>query len=302
MTDQDISFLRQVIAQVSTANTIKKPLEFIDETKPQDTTSLALQTCLSKNGADCAIALLNVQSFEKLHELMVEHITALGFTDYAILKAVTYVSHGITDILTTLPDEYIKEYQTTWRGNPDPCVEYAANNTAPVLYSDIKGALNALPFTLSDLYKVEEVLALYKPYDINDVLLIPMAVTTKGNTNVMLVMKRGLNSEAMRHFAEKHVPQLQVMASIIASSLSKRFQRVPFRCKTTTKPLINPRPLKMLATLANNDYVIFQAAESLHISVVTANKHLETVRKLLGVRTNYAAIKKAVQEGYIEYD
>jgi len=122
-----------------------------------------------------------------------------------------------------------------------------------------------------------------------------------GGTTLMIVMKQGASVAAMRMLAEMQAPQLQVIAGVIAATLSKHFRGVPFRAKTTMKPLINPKPLRVLMTLANSDYSILQVADCLHISVVTANKHLESVRKTLGVRTNYAAIKKALCEGYIEY-
>ena len=261
----------------------------------------APKTSLSKHAVDCAIALMHVPSFQQLHQLMTQYINDLGFSDYAILRSASAVGNGMTDILTTLPDKYIQEYQATWQANQDPFAAYAVQNTAPALYSDIKDSLSALPFKVSDLNKVEAVQELYKRYDIDDVLLLPMDVTRSGNVTFMLVMKREATLEAMHMLAEIQMPQLQVMASIIAAAMGERFLGVPFRCKSAVKPFVNSKPLRVLMTLANNDFNISQVANNLHISVVTANKHLEYVRKTFGVKTNYAAIKRALREGYIEY-
>jgi DNA-binding CsgD family transcriptional regulator len=69
----------------------------------------------------------------------------------------------------------------------------------------------------------------------------------------------------------------------------------------TANIVINPRPLKVLDTLANNDFNIAQVAEYLCISTVTANKHLEAARRAFGAKTNYYAIKQAVLNGLIDY-
>lgn len=296
MADQNASFLADVLRHVSSEGLITEPQGLVDATQTQPPT-----TSMSKHSIDCAISLMNVVSFEKLHESMTKYITDLGFSDYAILRSVSAVGCGMTDILTTLPDEYTREYRATWQASPDPFVDYATQNTAPALYSDIKESLNALPFRVSDLNKVEAVVGLYKRYDIDDVLVVPMAVTDGGNATLMLVMKRDASTAALRMLSDMQIPQLQVMASIIAASLSERFHGVPFRRKATMKPVINTKPLKVLTALANSDHTILQVANGLHISIVTANKHLESVRKNLGVKTNYAAIKKALREGYIEY-
>ena len=300
MTDKNVALLSQVLRHVSTETPVQGPSGLVRDAEPKRQNQQP-ETSLSKHAVDCAIALMNVQSFDKLHQLMAQYVKDLGFSEYAILRAVSGIGNGMTDILTTLPDEFIREYQTTWCASSDPFVDYAIQNTAPALYSEIKNSLGALPFKVFDLDKVEAVLGLYKRYDIDDVLVVPMAVTSGGNTILMLVMKRDVAPAALRMLTDMQIPQLQVMASIISAAMGDRFKGVPFRRKATMKPLINSKPLRVLMTLANNDCSISQVADRLHISVVTANKHLESVRKNFGVKTNYAAIKRALREGYIEY-
>ena len=300
MTDQNAALLSKVLRHVSTETPAQGPSEVVGEAQPR-VQNQPPETSLSKHAVDCAIALMNVQSFTKLHDLMAQYVKDLGFSDYAILRAASGIGNGMTDILTSLPDDFIREYQATWSANSDPFVDYANQNTVPALYSEIKGSLGALPFKVFDLDKVDVVSGLYKRYDIDDVLVVPMAVTSGGNTTLMLIMKREVAPAALRMLTDMQIPQLQVMASIIAAALGERFQCVPFSRKAMMKPLINTKPLRVLMTLANNDCSISQVADRLHISVVTVNKHLESVRKNFGVKTNYAAIKRALREGYIEY-
>ena len=294
MSDSTVSFLSDLLRPLATDGLIQKPPGIAAE-------NLSLTTQVSLHAVDCAKAVMAVKSFEALHALMEHYITDLGFTDYAILKLASGCRNGVTDILTTLPDQYIQQYPVTWRINADPFMEYARQNTAPALYSDIHQSLNALPFKVAGLSQVDTVQALYGGFDIEDVLLVPMKVVGCKNTTLMIVMKRGASIAAMRMLAETQIPQLQLVASVVAATLGERFLGVPFRSRGVPKPLVNPKPLNVLMTLANHDYTIGQVADFLHISVVTTNKHLESVRKGLGVKTNYAAIKRALREGLIEY-
>jgi len=243
---------------------------------------------------------MNVQSFTKIHDLMAQYVKDLGFSGCVILRAASDIGNGMPDILTSLPDDFIRECQKAWSANSDPLVDYAIQNTVTTLYSEIKGSLGVLPFKVFDLAKVEAVLELYRRYDIDDVLVVPMSVTNGGNTLLMLVMKRDVAPADLRILTDMQIPQLQVMANIIADALGERFRCVPFSRIAMIKPSINSKPLSVLMALANNDCSISQIADRLHISMVMAKKYFESIRKNSGVKTNYAAIKRTLREGDIE--
>lgn len=65
---------------------------------------------------------------------------------------------------------------------------------------------------------------------------------------------------------------------------------------------VAPKPLRVLATFANNDLSIADVAGVLRISPVTAHQHIAAARKALKRQTNVGAIKEAVRQGLIDYD
>jgi DNA-binding CsgD family transcriptional regulator len=69
---------------------------------------------------------------------------------------------------------------------------------------------------------------------------------------------------------------------------------------TIGRPL--PLAFEALNVLANRDYTVAQVADELNITAATAGKHLEAVRRSLGVRTNHKAIKIAIQNELIRYE
>ena len=125
-----------------------------------------------------------------------------------------------------------------------------------------------------------------------------------GNGNVMLsVTNRGCNSVRLREIVKGSESTLQVLCEAIDFVASRKFSEALLgtNFESTTNIAINPRPLKVLDALANNDFNISQVAEHLCISTVTANKHLETARRAFGAKTNYYAIKQAILNGLIDY-
>ena len=67
---------------------------------------------------------------------------------------------------------------------------------------------------------------------------------------------------------------------------------------TTAK--INPRPLRLLNTLAKKDVTLRQAADLLHLSTDTINKHVAAAKTALGTSTIAGTVWKAVKEGLID--
>ncbi len=63
---------------------------------------------------------------------------------------------------------------------------------------------------------------------------------------------------------------------------------------------INPRPLRLLNTLAKYDVTLQEAAQLLHLSTDTVNKHVAAAKAALGTTTIAGTIWKAVQKGLID--
>ena len=62
------------------------------------------------------------------------------------------------------------------------------------------------------------------------------------------------------------------------------------------------RPLKLLETMAKNDYGIEKAAAALNLSRTAADKQLAKIRNYLGAKTNHGALYQAIKTGLITTD
>ena len=68
---------------------------------------------------------------------------------------------------------------------------------------------------------------------------------------------------------------------------------------TAAKPGHGCRPLKLLETLAGNDYGMERAAQALHMSGTAADKQLAEIHDHLGAKTTYGALFNAIKPGLI---
>ena len=68
------------------------------------------------------------------------------------------------------------------------------------------------------------------------------------------------------------------------------------------KPILSPAELNALIMFANNDLNIEELAEKMHITPSTLYQHMGAVRKILNVRCNHTAVKKAFMEGMIWFE
>ena len=148
---------------------------------------------------------------------------------------------------------------------------------------------------ITDNYKISKSKGFY------DFCNLPADSFDESGKVILQLMHRGDDPTAFRERIKESITSLHLILTAIDMIVIQRFAvDVGLKCHPSKDVYkLNPAPLRVLHNLANNDLNIQCLAHKLCISVVTANKHLETVRKILGVRTNYAAIKKALIVGLI---
>src|SRR5690606_25982127 len=110
------------------------------------------------------------------------------------------------------------------------------------------------------------------------------------------VADKGCEPFALKGKVEACQRSLQLLAEAVDFICTTKFSefRELGRPREKEKYAINPKPLRVLYALANSDLQVQQVADKLSLSLVTVNRHLDVVRKTLGVKTTYAAIKKAI--------
>ena len=156
--------------------------------------------------------------------------------------------------------------------------------------STLDDYINHAPFNSGMTENMNTIQKLNQSYDFYDYYHMPIK---QFDVPVMLsVTCCGITPVEFRHMTKGKETSLQILCKAIYAVLQKRFPNNYYLNRSFIS--INPKPLRVLSTLVNNDLTIEQVAKKLSISAATANQHIKTVRASLGTKTNYTAVKRSV--------
>ena len=230
-----------------------------------------------------------------------EQIRRLNFSEYVFIRL---EDAGIPQLLLkTLPEELAIAYNKAGYFEHDMNLQRARESTQPFFHSMIHEYVANAPFTSDMTSCMQEIQELNKSFGYYDYYNIPIPSQSSQGCALFSVTTRGMNPSDFQQAVVGYESTLRLLGEAIESVVEQKFS-AEFISKDNNKChqiTINPKPLRVLNTLANNDYSINEVAEKLCISVVTVNQHLKTVRTQLGTKTNYAAIKQAVQAKLIQF-
>jgi DNA-binding CsgD family transcriptional regulator len=233
---------------------------------------------------------------EQLTKTIHHIVERLGFTDYVFIDL--KCTGALQNTLNTLPVTMLQKYVELNFSVHDMVLQRARTNTTPFLSSTIHNHIANAPFISDMTSAMFGINQLSKSFGFYDYLVMP--THSKNGCYLFSVAIRGARPIELGKIATETKHSLVLLAEAIEYAVNDQFpELIPHR---ETDTAINAKPLRVLNTLANSDLTIEQVANKLCISVVTANQHLKTVRRKLGVKTNYAAIRRALTEGLIEFE
>jgi len=234
---------------------------------------------------------------EKIDKL----IKALGFDEFSYFRAAGV--NGDPQKLVTISQDMLRNYYNEEFYKHDLIINYINVNVSPIYQSALHDYVDKAPFEIEMTRMMRAINNLNRSHGYYD-FYNSFARAKNGSGNVMLsVTNRGCSTVRLKELVKGSESTLQVLCEAIDFVASRKFAEflLGFSVESRANIAINPRPLKVLDALANNDFNISQVAENLCISTVTANKHLETARRAFGAKTNYYAIKQAVLNGLIDF-
>jgi DNA-binding CsgD family transcriptional regulator len=233
---------------------------------------------------------------DELKAKVLDIVNRLGFSDYSVVNLDCI--HEAQYPLNSLPTPLIRSYYEKRLYTEDMILQRAIDNTDPFLSSLIHEHVDSAPYNSDMTRKMTAIYELNKSFGYYDCYHVPYKTQ---NINLLLsVVARGVSPVDFQNLIKESKQSLLLLTDAIVFMLSNRFSKLlPIRAEDLT---INPKPLRVLNTLANSDLTIEQVAQKLCISVVTANQHLKTVRTKLGVRSNYASIRRCILTGIIKFD
>ncbi|MBN4055327.1 ArsR family transcriptional regulator [bacterium AH-315-K03] len=239
--------------------------------------------------------LTKARNLGELNQQITHSLKLLGFSDYMYTQLVRADIHQ--PALCTISTELIRTYFDCNLFMYDMSVQKALNAPLPFFRSTIHDFVFNAPFTSDMTICMDRIYALNKHYGYYDYYHIPIKSERSNDPVMLTVTQRGTSPIGLKHNVTGHEPALTLLCESIDLVLTRHFPTLCYSGRKCTS--INPKPLRVLEALANNDLTIEQVADKLKISVVTANQHLKTVRNALNTKTNYAAIKRAVVEKLI---
>ena len=205
--------------------------------------------------------------------------------------------------LINISSHLLRDYFSEQFYEQDLILPYANATTEPVYQSTLHDYAASAPFETKMSRMMRAISNLNRSHGYYD-FYNSFAKAKNSIGNVMLsVTNRGCNTVQLKALVAGSESTLQILCEAIDFVASRKFSDILISAdiEAKAKIAINPRPLRVLDVLANNDFNIAQVAEHLSISTVTANKHLETARRAFSAKTNYFAIKQAVLNGLIDY-
>jgi DNA-binding CsgD family transcriptional regulator len=227
----------------------------------------------------------------------------MGFSDFSFIH-MNAAGEADSLVLTTIPKGISQGYFDQKLYDQAPTIPYSDKGNGTPFQTEPDKHLRQTAFDhviagpTNEPYKIDKSKGFYGFYNLP-------ANSFDGTGKVMFqLIQRDGDSTAFREKIAQFMGPLEMLLEAIDMIVIQRFavtvglKRPPLEVVYK----INPAPLRVLQHLANNDLNLQCLADKLSISVVTANKHMETVRKNLGVRTNYAAIKKALIQGLVTFD
>jgi DNA-binding CsgD family transcriptional regulator len=243
--------------------------------------------------------LANATHLNALKDRISQIVKRLGVSDFSITKL--SCCQTPQPELSTLAPEMMARYYAQALYVSDMNLQRAKENTEPFFHSSMHTYVARAPFSCDMTRCMQAINNLAKAYGYFDFYSIPLKAHQGKEQLIFTVSQRGMSPIELKRSIDECATDLQLLGEAIEFVTSQIFSGVYYNNTSVQKTVINPKPLRVLETLANNDLTINQIADKLCISVVTANQHLKTVRKSLGTHTNYAAIKQAILKGLIQF-
>ena len=234
----------------------------------------------------------------EFNEKIDDAIRRLGFSEYAFVRLDDAEK---SDNLITVTRELLDVYYKQGLYEHDLGIQYANNNERPVFRSTLNEYVFQANFDFDYKRCMREIDELNQSFGYYDFFSIPTKAINGHGKVQLSVTRRGMTPFYFEDLVKKCSADLHLLCRAIDVVATRKFPGELLGKKQYGGIAINPQPLRVLDTLANNDMNIAQVADKLGIKEITANKHLQAARRAFGVQTNYAAIRLAVQKKLIEF-
>ena len=239
-------------------------------------------------------------NIEDLNTNIIKIINSLGFSDYSFIPLNRDWDYELKNgVLSSWPEEYWRVFQQDKLYIHDMQASFFRYNAYPAHTSHIYNYYADAPFDTEVTEKNRMIRQLQHSFGFYETYTIPVQSNSK--IYLFTLSQQNMDAATFQRRTNSKVNALRALGQAIHAVCSTKFSVLIERPPEKVVD-IAPKPLRVLATLANNDLSINEVARKLCISPITAHQHIAVARKAFGMQTNIGAIREAIKMGIISYN
>ena len=250
---------------------------------------------------DFSSELRRVKNIDDFKHRILRVINRLGFSDFSFGLVDRDWEHEDDQTISSYPEEYQRIYKEEQLYMYDMLIEYARESNHPVFTSQVYDYYCNAPFNTEVTCINRAIRQLHHSLGFFENYAMPMIAQNGKDKLLLTLSQQGMATIAFQTKINSMSTSLRLLSHAINDVCSAKFPTL-FEQPISQVVDIAPKPLRVLATLANEDLSITEVAKKLCISPITAHQHIASARRALNKNTNIGAIKEAIELGLISYN
>ena len=226
-------------------------------------------------------------------------VNRLGFSDYSYIRIEQ--ACDIDALVMSVPTAIIENYHAEHYWKDDVILQHCLSSTSPIRLSAVGNYLAHTPVRCEVFCRNCELYRMIASFGYYDFYNIPYKAHNGNGNAIFSVTSKDEDPGTFYQKVERSEADLRLLAEAIDYVGTLRFPDLFLGAAESRTIQITPKPLQVLATLANDDLTLVEAADKLGISVNMAQRHIAAARKALGVSTTQGAIYQAMKQNLIEH-
>lgn len=211
------------------------------------------------------------------------------------------VPFNTSNIVTNLPSKLIERYFIEKYSDFDYVIDHAENlhkvKTKSLYRHVVYDYSKNAPVYTEKNEKNVEISSLLNEYGFLDAYYILFQTPTKNNF-VASILSKDLERDDFKNAIESRYDFIHLLFEVIVGICSSRFSKTFFG--STSNTLITYKQSLLINYLGKEDLTLQRAADRMHISLDTANKHIAAAKTALGTKTIAGIIYWGIRQGVID--
>ena len=243
--------------------------------------------------------LRSCKSIDHFVKCLEEYLLNYGIK-YFCLHPATFHRHNI---ITNLPSEMIERYFMQEYNETDYIIDHAKNLHKSKIKAIYRHAIHDYskyaPLYTEKNEKNVAISLLFREYGFLDAYYILYETPTKHNF-IISILSKDVEREDFKNEIELRYDFIHLLFEIITNICCSSFSKIFFGAKSHS--LVTHKQGQLINYLGKEDLTLKLAADRMHISLDTANKHIAAAKESLGLKTIPGLVYWGIKEGIIDLE